>query len=54
MNFEYMPELKLPNAYFVSLGEMGVIMAVRTEAIAPTGCYAPLTCRSFHAYPVDP
>jgi hypothetical protein len=47
MNFEYMPELKLPNAYFVSLGEMGLIMAVRTEAIAPTGCYEPLTCRSF-------
>jgi len=22
-------------------------MAVRTEAIAPTGCYEPLTCRSF-------
>jgi hypothetical protein len=47
MNFEYMPELKLPNAYLVSLGEMGLIMAVRTEAIAPTGCYEPLTCRSF-------
>ena len=47
MNFEYIPELKLPNAYFVSLGEMGLIMAVRTEAIAPTGCYEPLTCRSF-------
>ena len=47
MSFEYMPELKLPIAYFVSLGEMGVIVAVRTEAIAPTGRYEPLTCRSF-------
>ena len=42
-----MPELKLPIAYFVSLREMGLIVAVRTEAIAPTGHYEPLTCRSF-------